>query len=142
MHCIGSLPQVRPPKVKGSRPTQVFSEGVKQMKQTITGYDFNYKISDSGCVLKDNNEIPQSNNGLGYMFVRLMQNGKRKNKYVHRLVYETFVGKIPKGFEINHINHNKSDNRLCNLELVSHSENVRKAFIKHGYFGFLKKHIK
>jgi len=112
------------------------------MKKTITGYDFNYKISDSGCVLKDNNEIPQSNNGLGYMFVRLMQNGKRKNKYVHRLVYETFVGKIPKGFEINHINHNKSDNRLCNLELVSHSENVRKAFIKHGYFGFLKKHIK
>jgi hypothetical protein len=42
---------------------------------------------------------------------------------VHRLVYETYVGVIPAGMVINHLNGIKTDNRLCNLELCTYKEN-------------------
>lgn len=41
-----------------------------------------------------------------------------KNKLVHRRVYEKKYGKIPKGYEIHHVNHNKLDNRVENLEAL------------------------
>lgn len=42
---------------------------------------------------------------------------------VHRLVYETFFGPIPEGYDIHHINHNPKDNRvinLCSIEAKKH----------------------
>lgn len=45
------------------------------------------------------------------------------NKYVHRLVWELFKGEIPEGYEINHIDGNKANNKLSNLELVTRQEN-------------------
>ena len=45
------------------------------------------------------------------------------DKFVHRVVYETFIGKIPHGKVINHINGNKQDNSLQNLEAISPSDN-------------------
>lgn len=44
---------------------------------------------------------------------------------VHRLVYETFVGEIPQGYEIDHIEGNKEDNRLEMLRCVTHEENMK-----------------
>lgn len=49
---------------------------------------------------------------------------KHKTFYVHRAVYETFVGEIPVGYEIDHINTIRDDNRLENLRAVTHLENV------------------
>ena len=57
----------------------------------------------------------------GYVYVNLNNEGK----YLHRLVWETFNGKIPEGMEIDHINTNRFDNRLSNLRLVTSSENKR-----------------
>lgn len=42
---------------------------------------------------------------------------------VHRLVYETFVGEIPQGYQIDHINTIRDDNRLENLRCVTRTEN-------------------
>ena len=44
--------------------------------------------------------------------------------YVHRLVYETFVGEIPEGYQIDHINTNKLDYRIENLRCVTPKENM------------------
>ena len=44
-------------------------------------------------------------------------------KSVHRIIYETFVGTIPDGYEIDHINSIRDDNRLENLRCVTHKEN-------------------
>lgn len=52
----------------------------------------------------------------------------RKRFYVHRLVYEAWVSNIPKGYDIDHINGIKTDNRVSNLRAVSRSENL-----KHNY---------
>lgn len=46
---------------------------------------------------------------------------------------ETFNNPIPNGFEINHKDHNKNNNCLDNLEIITHSENckLRSRFYKH-----------
>jgi len=50
---------------------------------------------------------------------------KRKTWRSHRFVWEYFNGKIPEGLEIDHINGDKTDNRLENLRLVTPIENNR-----------------
>lgn len=42
---------------------------------------------------------------------------------VHRLIWEAFKGEIPEGYEIDHINTIRNDNRLENLRLLTHKEN-------------------
>ena len=56
----------------------------------------------------------------GYVYVFL----KRTKGYrVHRLVYEAFIGPIPDGMQVNHIDEDKSNNRLDNLNLMTPKEN-------------------
>ena len=43
----------------------------------------------------------------------------------HRLVFEYFNGPIPDGMDIDHINNKRDDNRISNLQLLSHKENSR-----------------
>ena len=52
-----------------------------------------------------------------------------KNRYlVHRLVAETFIPNPHNLTEVNHINGDKTDNRVCNLEWISREDNVRHAW--------------
>lgn len=63
----------------------------------------------------------------GYQQVVLYDNeGKRKTYYVHRIVWEAVTREpILEGYEINHRNEIKTDNRFFeNLELLSHKENM------------------
>ena len=64
----------------------------------------------------------------GYMKITLQQIGlPKKTTLVHRIVYECFHGDIPSGLQINHINSNKQNNCINNLELMTRSENVKHA---------------
>lgn len=58
----------------------------------------------------------------GYMSVRFGRNSKRY--LVHRLVYETFVGDIPNGMQVNHKDEKKGNNNLDNLNLLTPKDNV------------------
>lgn len=66
--------------------------------------------------------------GKGYRAVTLHIRPRRYKQYVHILVLAAFVGPRPAGFDINHKNGNKADNRLENLEYVTKSENSRHAW--------------
>jgi len=67
----------------------------------------------------------------GYLEAHLFR-GKRKTVLVHRLVMFAFVGMPPDGYEVNHKNGIKADNRLCNLEYVTARQNTRHAMEKLG----------
>jgi len=70
--------------------------------------------------------------GGGYLRVRLAPN-HQKHLSVHRLVWQAFMGTIPVGLTINHLNGVKTDNRLRNLEVCTRSQNTQHA-IKTGLF--------
>lgn len=55
----------------------------------------------------------------GYVKVRL----SGRVYYAHRIIWEMFYGRIPDGYEIDHINHDRSDNRIENLRCVHPHEN-------------------
>ena len=84
----------------------------------------NYEVSDLGNVRNPHKVLKKSVKQVsGYEFVVIYLDGKWKGKYVHRLVWEAFNGKVPTGFEINHRDENKLNNSLSNLELVTHKQN-------------------
>lgn len=88
-----------------------------------------YLVSRDGIVKgKKGDILTPLADSYGYLRVAIMIGKVRKYRYIHRLVVETFIGEIETGKEVNHIDHDKTNNRLVNLELVSHSENCQKSF--------------
>lgn len=89
-----------------------------------------YQISNLGRVWskKSNRYMKLLRDTDGYLRIRLyMGNGKARTEKVHRLVAIAFIDN-PNGLpEVNHINHQRDDNRVDNLEWVSHDENMKKA---------------
>jgi hypothetical protein len=63
-------------------------------------------------------------NNDGYIDVRLSKDGKTTTTFIHKLIAETFIPNPYKKKEVNHINGIKTDNRLENLEWVTHKENM------------------
>lgn len=98
-----------------------------------------YLIYNDGVIInsKKGNVLKPSKNQKGYLFVELSKNGYSKKFLVHRLVYETYIGIIENGLQINHIDGNKQNNCLKNLEVVTPKQNVQKAvecgLIKSGF---------
>lgn len=61
-----------------------------------------------------------SNDSYGYKQIGC----KYKMYRVHILVYQTFIGEIPEGYQVNHIDEDKTNNRVGNLNLMTHKENI------------------
>lgn len=69
--------------------------------------------------------VHSETNAKGDYFRVVLRNTARKKHrscYIHRLVWEAFVGEIPKGYIIHHKDSNKQNNSLSNLQLVSSKE--------------------
>lgn len=95
----------------------------------INGFP-SYQISDCGLVRNSctGRMISTKPRNDGYVSVIMSDpSGKKKRAYAHRLVASHYIGQIPDGFTINHLNFNKSDNRIANLEIVSQRENINHA---------------
>lgn len=97
----------------------------------IVGYENLYEVSNTGRVRSLNymrtgkvRELKPETNSGGYLYVRLCRDGKVKSRYVHQLVIEAFVGPRPEGYEINHINEDKRNNSVENLEYSTHRDNI------------------
>ena len=109
----------------------------------IKGYEGLYQVSNFGNVKslerykKNHSKLQKVNEKIlkatinktnGYVYVMLMKNASEKNTRVHKLVAEAFLPNEDNKPQINHIDGNKANNKVDNLEWCTCSENVTHAY--------------
>ena len=108
----------------------------------IEGYRY-IEVNNLGTVVKNKKGVPLlfRQDSDGYYFIRVHWGGKKKptsrtyQRRVHRLVAETFIDNPNNYKEVNHIDGNKHNNSVKNLEWCTRSHNVKHAYdnnLKHG----------
>lgn len=107
---------------------------MKEIFKDIAGYEGLYQVSNLGRVksLKYGKEriLKPKNNPNGYSTVLLWKKRTYKSFLIHRLVAAAFL-QNPNNFSIvNHINQDKKDNRVSNLEWCNHTYNIRYSWAK------------
>ena len=96
----------------------------------IKDYEGLYQVSNLGQILSLNyyrsgkpKLLKPSKDKKGYLLVNLYKNRKRKSYKIHQLVAEHFIPNPDNLPEINHIDEDKTNNRVDNLEWKSHKDN-------------------
>jgi len=79
--------------------------------------------------------LKPSYNKSGYLYYglfveRLNNKSKRFWPRAHKIIYQTLVGDIPDGYEIDHIDDIRHHNNVDNLRLLTHSQNMKKAYAR------------
>lgn len=92
----------------------------------ITKYEGLYQISNFGNIrnFRTGRMLKKQRNTRGYHKVNLSKDGKLQTISVHRLVANHFISNPYRLLEVNHINEDKFDNRVENLEWCTRSYNV------------------
>lgn len=127
---------------------------IEEIWKDILGYEGLYQVSSYGRV-RSLDRYDRMNHFLkgrilklytrkgGYLFVQLHLNGKGKNYLVHRLVAIAFIPNPDNLPEVNHLDEDKTNNRVENLEFCDRKYNinfgtrkdkVRNTAIKNGYW--------
>ena len=125
---------------------------MEEIWKDIKGYEGLYQISNFGRVkrLKREyniyNHLTKQNNirivdekilkgaiNKGYNRICLTKNKKETNHFVHRLVIENFVRELKENETIDHIDCNKLNNNINNLEIVTATENIDRAITNNLY---------
>lgn len=96
----------------------------------ITGYEGKYQVSTSGSIrnILKNNQLKPSPDTKGYTRVNLWKDGSYKTKKIHRLVAEVFLKNDNDYAQVNHIDGDKSNNNIDNLEWCDQSYNIKHAY--------------
>lgn len=112
---------------------------MEEVWKDVTGYEGFYKVSNYGRVKSVDREIiskngdvrllkgsirKSSNNSKGYQHITLSKDNNQRTVFVHRLVAESFIPNPNKLPIVNHIDGDKSNNIVTNLEWVNNSQNI------------------
>lgn len=102
---------------------EVSNTGKVRSVERVVSFGKNIRTSPSK-ILRIND------NGHGYKYVTMSNGSLRVREYVHRLVAKTFLPDNFHGLEVNHIDGDKSNNNVNNLEWVTRDENKEHAYLK------------
>jgi len=95
---------------------------VKSVKRSVfSKRHHNYKIIDEKML---KTQITRN----GYEMVCLSRGNNKFTKRVHRIVADAFLGEVPDGLVVHHKDHNKLNNHLSNLEIVSKQKNTQEYY--------------
>lgn len=109
----------------------------KETWKPVVGYEGLYEVSDlgrvkkvartitkaDGTIKKVDERILKPSDSNGYQIVGLYRNGVSKPNWVHRLVAQAFIPNPNKLPEVNHKDEIRANNKLDNLEWISHRDN-------------------
>lgn len=102
---------------------------VKKVKRNREGIQTTFNKHFEQRPVKDH-----KNKRTGYHQVSIRKTGFNEKigftKYIHELVAEQFIGLRPEGYDIDHVDGNRSNNHYTNLEYVTHSENLKRAWVR------------
>ena len=116
---------------------------MEEIWKDIKGFENAYQVSTSGRIRTKTREINSGKCSIRilesmplkplkgnckYYLVGLYKKSKIKRLLVHRLVYENFIGEVPRGKTIDHIDNDPLNNRLDNLQLLTNRDNVSKYY--------------
>lgn len=95
----------------------------------IKGYEGLYRASENGEIfsVRRGKNLSQATKKNGYKQLVLYKDKKPKTHLVHRLVADTFLPKVEGKDTVNHIDSNKANNNLENLEWCTPKENSKHA---------------
>lgn len=90
----------------------------------------NYRAVSDGSIenKKTGRILKASDDSSGYPTVRLFKNGTGYTQRVHRIILEAFDPREDETLQVNHIDGNKHNNSIDNLEWSTRSENMRHAY--------------
>ena len=101
---------------------------MKEIWKDIDGFEELYQISNFGRVFsKRRNKVMKLNSRKNYLRVGFNKDGIYYCFQVHRLVAQAFIPNPDNKEEVNHIDCNKQNNVVSNLEWVTHEENMEHA---------------
>lgn len=98
----------------------------------------NYLVSNLGRVCSIRNGIREfkklrpCSGREEYLNVTLWDKGIKKKICIHNLVAKIFIGEVPEGYIVDHLDNNPSHNYVTNLQIITLKENTQKA-AKHSY---------
>lgn len=106
----------------------------------LPGFEGLYQVSDTGLIKSLPREVHHSDGRIqhrkerllsqhkdqdGYFVTKLSVDGLSRQYPVHRLVAIAFIGNIPDGYDVDHIDFDRANNNASNLRIVTHTENIR-----------------
>jgi|GEM_PF-1105324 len=84
-----------------------------------------YEASSEGRVRSPKQVLKRSDNGIGYQIVSIVfADGRKHSVTVHRLVASAFHGPRPEGYDIAHLDHDKTNNCPSNLAYQTRAQNI------------------
>lgn len=127
---------------------------MRKIWKYVKGYEGLYKVSNYGEVKRMSGKVPRGDgfigvkggvlipkdNGKGYLRVKLTKNNKEKRIMLHRLIATAFVENPLNKPNVNHIDGNKKNNTINNLEWCTQSENM-KHFYDNIFTGYSEKRM-
>lgn len=121
-------------------PIVTYSEIPGEIWKPVPGFAARYEASSEGRIrvvwgkrCKNGPRLLRTFAGDGgYVRTAVMRDGKCYKPGVHQLIAAAFLGSCPDGYEVNHIDLDKTNNRPDNLEYLTHADNLGHARARRG----------